>query len=162
MSQAPEQTRVEQSVMQGRGGGMDAACKDTPIRSSVVPFAALYPKRHHHDRTYLTAFAKFYADHLREKEETEKKTNMPRVSLWPLCPRLKRVDSVSFENDEIFSVKSEVAACTSKSHEFCLVHTWRSEGLTKLGHEADNRDTMRIEVFFSPDTFDNAAGQLIK
>lgn len=59
---------------------------------------------------------------------------------------------MSFENDEIFNVKSEVVAWTSKLSRVSPYSYMRSEGLTKVGHEADNRDIQKNEkksdVFF--------------
>lgn len=135
---------------------MGTVCKDTAIRSSVVPSAAFYPKRHHHHRRCLTAFAKFCADHLlreKKKEENRKKTECIEGLPLALVSAVKRVDSVSFENDEIFNVKSDVVAWTSKLPRVSPRSYMRSEGLTKVGHEADNRDIQKNEKngrLFSP------------
>ncbi len=50
---------------------------------------------------------------------------------------------MSFENDAIFNVKSEVVACTLASSRDLPRSYVRSEGLTKVGHEADNRDIQK-------------------
>jgi hypothetical protein len=69
---------------------------------------------------------------------------------------VKRVNSVSFENDEIFNVKSEVVAWTSRLSRVLPRSYMRSEGLTKVGHEADNYDIQKNEkngrLFFPSDT----------
>jgi hypothetical protein len=80
---------------------------------------------------------------------------------------VKWVDSVSFENDEIFNVKSEAAAWTPKSSRVSPRSYVRSEGLTKVCHEADNGDIQKnqkkLTPFFPSKYFDNAAAdQLIK
>lgn len=131
----------------------------TPIRSSVVPSAALYPKEHHHHRRCLTAFAKFCADKpspRKKRRKLEKRPNVPRVTLW-LCVRGEMVDSVSFVNDEIFNVKVRSSCTYVKSrHEFPHVRTCVARVLRR---SATRQITMtvrrmkRIGVFlYSPDT----------
>ncbi len=64
---------------------MDTACKDTLIRSSMVPSAALYPKRHYHHRRYLTAFAKFCADRPSPRKRKKKKNPPEYAESIPLA-----------------------------------------------------------------------------
>lgn len=100
----------------------------------------------------------------KKKKKLEKRPNVPRVTLW-LCVRGEMVDSVSFENDEILTLKwLHVRQKSSRVSPRSYV---RSEGLTKVGHEADNHDSQKNEKnwrlsLFSR-YFDNAAAdQLIK
>lgn len=130
----------------GRGGGMGTACKDTLLE---VP-SYLPPHCTRKDITTTGGvwrrFAKFCADHLLQ-EKKKKTQNVTRVSLG-FGVRGEWVDSVSFGNDEIFNVNSEVAAWTSKSSRVSPRSYMRCEGLTKVGHEADNRDIQKNQFFF--------------
>jgi hypothetical protein len=143
----------------GRGGGMGTACKDT-VRSSVVPSAALYPKRHYHHRRCLAAIREVLRRPPSPRKKKKKTQNVTR-SPFGFGVRGEWVDSVS-GNDEIFNVNSEVAAWTSKSSRVSPRSYMRCEGLTKVGHEADNCDIQKNQKKNAFKYFDNAAAdQLI-
>ena len=106
---------------------MDTACKDTPIRIRA---------KFRRDRTFRrivpekTSPPQEVSDGIREilrrppsprKKENRKKTECAESLPLASVSAVKWVDSVSFENDEIFNVKSGVAA--QSRHEFRHVHT---------------------------------------
>lgn len=75
---------------------MDTVHKDAPIRSFLVPSAALQPQ----EVSYLKTFAKFCTLQAKKKKRMqEKNPRKCRERVFGFCVRGEWVDAVSFEDD---------------------------------------------------------------